>query len=90
MPKLLHDRALRDAYRFAGFVPASTVRGVFGKPQVRVLTLRRQKKRTAAFVALGKLCRTDPDAFAYRIHVVFAFCLARYNEKFSSGEKDVV
>ena len=37
-----------------------------------------------------KLCRPDPDEFACRIHVVFAFCLARYNEKFSSGEKDVV
>ena len=54
MPKLLRGRQLRDAYRFAGFVPAATVRGVFGKAQVRVLALRRrQKKRPVAFVAIG-------------------------------------
>jgi hypothetical protein len=54
MSKLLRARQLRDAYRFAGFVPAATVRGVFGKPQVRVLTLRRrQKKRPVAFVAFA-------------------------------------
>jgi hypothetical protein len=54
MPKLLRGRQLRDAYRFAGFVPAATVRGVFGNAQVRVLTLRRrQKKRPVAFVAVG-------------------------------------
>jgi hypothetical protein len=54
MPKLLRGRQLRDAYRFAGFVPAATVRGVFGNAQVRVLALRRrQKKRPVAFVAVG-------------------------------------
>jgi hypothetical protein len=54
VPKLLRERKLRDAYRFPGFVPAATVRGVFGKPQVRVLLLhRRQKKRSAAFVAVS-------------------------------------
>jgi len=54
MSKLLHGRELRDAYRFAGFVPAATVRGVFGKPLVRLLTLRRrQKKQSVAFVDFG-------------------------------------
>jgi hypothetical protein len=54
MSKLLHVRGLRDAYRFAGFVPGATVRGVFGKPLVRLLTLsRRQKKRSVAFVNFG-------------------------------------
>jgi hypothetical protein len=54
MSKLLHARALRDAYRFVGFVPAGTVRGVFGKPLVRLLTLRRrQKKRSVAPVDFG-------------------------------------
>jgi hypothetical protein len=54
MPKLLRERRLGDAYRFPGFVPAATVRGVFGKPRVRVLLLhRRQKKRSAASAAVG-------------------------------------
>jgi len=54
MPKSLRGRQLRDAYRFAGFVPAATVRGVFGDPLVRVLTLRRrQKKRPVESVGMG-------------------------------------
>jgi len=54
MPKSLRGPELRDAYRFAGFVPAAIVRGVFGDPQVRVLTLRRrQKKQPVEFVAVG-------------------------------------
>jgi hypothetical protein len=43
---LSRERQLRDAYRFAGFFPASTVRGVFGDPHVRLLTLRRAKKNS--------------------------------------------
>ena len=54
MPRLLHARQLRDAYRFRGFLPASSVRGVFGVPNVRVLALgRRQKKQRVEYVADG-------------------------------------
>jgi hypothetical protein len=54
MPKLSRRRQLREAYEFAGFFPASTVRGVFGNPFVRVLTLSRgQKKRHAEYVVVG-------------------------------------
>src|SRR6266853_4560339 len=54
MPKLSRGRQLREAYRFPGFPPASAVRGVFGDPHVRVLTLRRgQKKRRVESVAVG-------------------------------------
>ncbi|MCH8039426.1 MAG: hypothetical protein IH977_03665 [Nitrospinae bacterium] len=42
-------RRLADAYRFPGFRPRATVRGVFGDPKARVLRLqRRGKKRRAA------------------------------------------
>src|SRR3972149_1600200 len=42
-------RRLLDAYRFAGVRPLEQVRGVFGDPLARVVTLvRRSKKRPAA------------------------------------------
>lgn len=41
-------RTLHDEYRFSGFRPEATVRGVFGEPSARVLRLHRtQKKRNA-------------------------------------------
>ena len=44
-------RRLWDAYAFPGFRPRPTVRGVFGDPKARVITLeRRSKKRSAAAV----------------------------------------
>jgi hypothetical protein len=42
-------KRLLDAYRFAGFRPVPELRGVFGDPQARVITLvRRSKKHSAA------------------------------------------
>jgi len=41
-------KRLLDAYRFAGFRPSASVRGVFGDSKARVITLvRRSKKRSA-------------------------------------------
>lgn len=41
-------KRLSDAYRFDGFRPLEELRGVFGDPVARVITLvRRQKKRAA-------------------------------------------
>jgi hypothetical protein len=40
---------LPDTYRFPGFRPAAVVRGIFGDPKARIVTLqRRRKKRRAA------------------------------------------
>jgi len=36
---------LWDTYRFAGFCPSSTVRGIFGDPKTRVLRLQRRGKK---------------------------------------------
>src|SRR5271169_6578810 len=42
-------RRLLDAYQFPGFRPMEEVRGVFGDPHARIVTLvRRSKKRLAA------------------------------------------
>jgi hypothetical protein len=45
-------RSLKDEYRFPGFVPLLTVKGVFGDPRAVVISLlRRRKKHAAAAVA---------------------------------------
>jgi len=46
-------RRLRDAYRFAGFVPMARVHGVFGDPKARVVVLRRRQKKRRAGNAVG-------------------------------------
>jgi hypothetical protein len=39
-------RRLQDAYRFPGFQPLATARGVFGDPQVRIAQLVRRHAPT--------------------------------------------
>src|ERR1035438_5096359 len=69
MGKTLRSRQLRDAYRFTGFVPAAIVRGAFGDPLARVLTLRRrQKKLPVGFVGCGTA------VFTTRSFVWFVTC----------------
>src|SRR5216684_249876 len=42
---------LQDTYRFPGFRPQATVRGIFGDPKARIVSLRRlRKKRPVAAV----------------------------------------
>jgi hypothetical protein len=50
---------LRDVYRFPGFVPFSSLKGVFGDHRAIVIRLRRrQKKRCAASVARSSFAIT--------------------------------
>ena len=51
MKKPTIRRRLIDAYAFPGFRPLSSVRGVFGDPQARVVTLVRRSKKLSAEVA---------------------------------------
>jgi hypothetical protein len=47
-------RRLWDTYRFPGFRPRSTVRGIFGDPKARIVFLdRRGKKRFAQPAAIS-------------------------------------
>jgi hypothetical protein len=49
------QRRLEDAYRFPGFEPEKTVRGVFGDPKARIVRLqRRRKKRPVVSVGNGR------------------------------------
>jgi hypothetical protein len=46
-------KRLLDAYWFEGFIPLARIRGVFGDPLARIITLqRRGKKQSAAAVGV--------------------------------------
>jgi hypothetical protein len=47
------QRRLSDGYSFAGFRAKTTVRGVFGDPDVRIVRLDRRSKKRFAAVAGG-------------------------------------
>src|ERR1700680_408152 len=64
-PEFCHDirmakiKRLLDIYRFPGFVPFSSLRGVFGDHRAVVMRLRRrQKKRCAASAARSNFATT--------------------------------
>jgi hypothetical protein len=60
-------KQLHDLYRFPGFVPQATMRGVFGDPQAVVITLRRRQKKpsaTSAAKRTGPATTSGLDAFA--------------------------
>jgi hypothetical protein len=61
-------KRLLDIYRFPGFVPFSSLRGVFGDHRAVVISFhRRQKKRCAGSVARSNLVTTTNDLGAYAI-----------------------
>lgn len=65
-----HKR-LYDEYRYAGFTPAVTVKGLFGDPKARILVLkRRQKKRYAPFAVDRTEAFTTTKYVAFGILVV--------------------
>ena len=55
MPTLKRQRRLQDAYRFAGFRPLAAIRGVFGDPKARVITLVRRSKKQSVVPAAKRI-----------------------------------
>jgi len=55
-------RRLWDAYAFPGFRPQLTVRGVFGDPKARVITLERRSKKHAVAAAVEHTWAGTTDA----------------------------
>ena len=67
---------LHDFYSFPGFVPAATIRGVFGDRYAVVITLRRRRKKRSAACAEPAIAPSTikrRDAFATSIAAVAAF-----------------
>ena len=44
-------RNLLDEYRFPGFRPRATIKGIFGDPKARIIQLERRQKKRFAVVA---------------------------------------
>ena len=61
------QRRLWDTYTFPGFRPRPTVRGVFGEPKARIITLARRAKKRSAGAAHYSI---SPSARQVRIEIV--------------------
>ena len=77
VPEFCHDigmakiKRVRDIYRFPGFVPFSSLRGVFGDRHAIVMRLRRrQKKRCAVSAARSSFATTTNGLGKYAISPV--------------------
>ena len=46
------NRKLLDEYRVPGYRPMARIKGIFGDPKARVITLRRTQKKRYAAVAV--------------------------------------
>jgi hypothetical protein len=60
------NRKLLDEYRFPGFRPMAKIKGVFGDPKARVITLRRTQKKRYAAVAerhIEAITTRRPDVY---------------------------
>ncbi len=83
MATLPKHKRLIDAYRFAGFRPLESVRGIFGDPKAHIVTLvRRSKKLSARSVAE----RTQVGTTAPRGE--FAICPAATRGSISNSKYD--
>lgn len=71
MPISTKPKGLLDAYRFGGFRAKAGLRGIFGDPKARVITLVRRSKKLCA-VLVGERTGSSTTAPGGR----FAICLA--------------
>lgn len=71
-------RRLKDEYRYPGFVPLTTVKGVFGDPRAVIISLRRCRKKRAAATAVGRV-----DHSMTSVRERFVICLAATSESIS-------
>lgn len=56
------QKRLTDAYRFLGFIPSQTVKGIFGDPKAKVIHLHRRQKNVLSvdeFTAVSTIKSRD-------------------------------
>ena len=68
-------RRLSDGYRFAGFRPEEFVRGIFGEPNMHIVSLHRRSKKLSAAAAGERIRVGTTGGFAR-----FATCRAQATE----------
>ena len=88
MAKPVKRRSLRDSYLFEGFTPSVTVKGMFGDPVARVITLKRRSKKRCVALAVGSSAAGMTARFGgYAIcpAVMHASTLSLSNAGFSAG-----
>lgn len=56
--------SLRELFSFPGFVAGATLRGVFGDPKARIVTLRRRKKRRCVRAVASVAAAATTSVFA--------------------------
>lgn len=84
-------RTLVDEYQFPGFRPQATLKGIFGDPYARVITLvRRQKKHAVEPVAQSILVTTIRRYGEYVISIVERFASILMSKYVECSVGDVV
>ena len=77
-------KRLQDEYRFPGYRPQATIKGIFGDPEARVVVLRRRQKKRFAGVAAtlnGVFTTAKPDESE-----IYRVVRNEYLWKWKSGE----
>jgi hypothetical protein len=77
MPSKTKKKRLLDSYRFPGLRPLDEVKGVFGDPLARVVTLVRRSKKHAAecVVESSRVGTTDASGVFAICHVGRSGCI---------------
>lgn len=83
MPKHRRKRRLWDMYRFPGFQPSTTVKGIFGNPNARVIVLTRRPKKRAAERAAA--CSRDGTIGRREVCAIFPVAIEQFTWNWKSA-----
>jgi hypothetical protein len=76
---------LRDLYAFPGFVPAATIRGLFGDPYAVVIALRRRRKKPPAVNAAPAIAPSTTKSRAGSATSIVAAGASTWNSPFGAS-----
>ena len=84
------QRRLWDAYAFRGLRPLHAVRGVFGEPKARVITLVRRSKQRSAAGAPECIGAGTTGAYGRYAICPVATCASTWRSRYGACSADVV